>query len=624
MTDRYDQDLLLGYLEGDLDEARRAQVEQMLAEDPQLASLMSGLAGDRATLRGMPAEQVPGDLGFDLVQGLERRMLLDAPEVQPAGPIPIQRGHDLAPPTGGVRWGRVVGLTGMAAALAMAAGLVVYFDAFNPLSRTALDMAAQESATPKAGENLDPQGPAGGVASGDNNNQLELAQPNAANETLAAAQEHDLASDALLAERARQAIRNGGAEGGVAPGGRGHTGSDERLTDLDTVAGPAVVAGPQVALTALAPEQALHIQSDDPVESRQQLLDWCVDNGVPIVEPQLTDADPAGGPTQIALLIEKEQLDKLLLAMNQDLNALHNNQRASVDPAETAYLQQAQPQALAEHTDSAIGDTASEQPPAVVELRVPEDLGDAVQTRLNVANTLLYSNRSELARTAQREAEVMRNQRQPDPGAINADLPDTDGPPAGLAIEEQEADTDDANLADGPGERNEAGDEAVEGQPRRGGIARDGGSRAGGGGQADAGSPAARGGRDDTAGENQSQEGPGDGTPDPQASPDAGPPPMREPGERPEGDDNTDTPPPADPSPAEASGAARQAEPEPERGNWLLAQVPLAPSTPIWTDPPAAQLVPIVIVRRVVDAEAAEAVTPPDTAEVTPAPADDE
>ena len=48
MLDRYDQDLLLDYLEDELDADRRAQLDKMLAEDPQLAGLLHEMALDRA------------------------------------------------------------------------------------------------------------------------------------------------------------------------------------------------------------------------------------------------------------------------------------------------------------------------------------------------------------------------------------------------------------------------------------------------------------------------------------------------------------------------------------------------------------------------------------------------
>ncbi|XAM00724.1 hypothetical protein OT109_04895 [Phycisphaeraceae bacterium D3-23] len=605
MTDRYDQDLLLDYLEGDLDVAARAQVDQMLATDPPLAALMQSLAADRAMMRAIPAEDAPGDLSFDLVQGLERRMLLDAPQVEAGGPIPISRGKGMPPPAGGRRWGRIVGLTGMAAAIAFAAGAVIWFDQFaNPLSQTALEMgqanaptadtmeSGAESEEALARDNAGEALTSGAIAPGARGGGLDTTTPGAARNAL----NEDPAS---LAERARQAMLDGAAadraellEASPAPDTPPGISNDTNPLDL---AQPAAVLA-NVTITAFAPDQALRIESDNQQASMAEVLDWCVRNGVPIVEPQVAyepDAAAPGEP-QIAILIEQAQLDELLTDLNRaTIEQRVNRQRAIVDPADEAYYQQARTAphdagAAADALDDQVGDN-EDASPTIVELRVPEDLGDAVQTRLNVANTLMYSNRAELALAAQRDAEVIRNQQIADES------------PAAMSRRGGGVGGDEG--AQGPGQADDAGGQRSHPFDRnRGGAAR-GGSRAGDvdgpGGAAtetETDQPAER--FADGTDEGVEESADDAATPMPEAQEDA---------------DNTDEPdandleqPGTAPDGGDAMGLDEAEEDTedagpPARGNWLLPQVPLAPSTPIWTDPPTAQLVPIVFVRRMLE-----------------------
>ncbi|MFI4860694.1 MAG: anti-sigma factor family protein [Phycisphaerales bacterium JB063] len=598
MTDRYDQDLLLDYLEGDLDPAARAQVDQMLASDPPLAALMRSLAQDREQLRSIPAEDAPGDLSLDLVQGLERRMLLDAPQVESGGPIPISRGRGMPPPTGGPRWGRILGLTGMAAAIALAAGAVIWFDRFaNPLSQTALEMG-QDSAPAAEAMPTDDDRDTLAMADAGEANASGLAAPGTpgtrSNDLARTARNEDPAS---LAERARQAMLDGAAADRAAELETSPiTSAPNAAPPADAVAlaqSAAMLAN--VTITAFAPNQALRIESDDRQVSQAQVLEWCLRNGVPIVEPQVESVeDPTlDGPTQIALLIEQEQLDALLSDLNRDtLEQRHNRQYATVDPADSSYYQQASTVPDAVDTDGPTTDTptpqAEEVGPQIVELRVPEDLGDAVQTRLNVANTLMYSNRAELALAAQRDAEVMRNQQ-----AVEEETPGMSR--SGGARNEDPA-------ADGPGQ---AGND---GNTRSNPLRRDGSrSRSGGGGSraGDAPDPAAPGSEPDQPAERFADAA---DESDDEASDDSAPP-MREDQEQAGTDEQSesaqehdaDAQPDIDDLALSEAGEGEATDPPPARGNWLLPQVPLAPSTPIWTNPPTAQLVPIVFVRRLID-----------------------
>lgn len=79
MFDKYDQNLLLGYVEGDLSPADAARVEKLLADDPRLRTLLEAMRCDRQALRAMPPEAVPAGLMEQITLRLERRMLLDEP-----------------------------------------------------------------------------------------------------------------------------------------------------------------------------------------------------------------------------------------------------------------------------------------------------------------------------------------------------------------------------------------------------------------------------------------------------------------------------------------------------------------------------------------------------------------
>lgn len=77
MDDRYDPNLILGYVEDELIAADRARVEAMLAEDDALAALVADLRRDRAALRSAPALEPRADLAEGAIAALERQMLFD-------------------------------------------------------------------------------------------------------------------------------------------------------------------------------------------------------------------------------------------------------------------------------------------------------------------------------------------------------------------------------------------------------------------------------------------------------------------------------------------------------------------------------------------------------------------
>lgn len=76
MTDRYDEQKLLDYLEGDLPEAEAHALKLAMLKDAQLRDLVERLQADRAALRAMPMEDPPADLMDRVHEQLERKMLL--------------------------------------------------------------------------------------------------------------------------------------------------------------------------------------------------------------------------------------------------------------------------------------------------------------------------------------------------------------------------------------------------------------------------------------------------------------------------------------------------------------------------------------------------------------------
>ncbi len=77
MRQEYDENLLLGYVEGELTDVERARVEQWIAVDPGLASLLAGMVEDRKALRELSDPPTPDWVLDDIDSGLERSMLLE-------------------------------------------------------------------------------------------------------------------------------------------------------------------------------------------------------------------------------------------------------------------------------------------------------------------------------------------------------------------------------------------------------------------------------------------------------------------------------------------------------------------------------------------------------------------
>ncbi len=77
MTDTYDEQLLLDFVEGELGPEDRARVEKLIARDERLGRLLEDMRRDRDTLRQLPEPPTPTWLMDEALGSLERTMLLE-------------------------------------------------------------------------------------------------------------------------------------------------------------------------------------------------------------------------------------------------------------------------------------------------------------------------------------------------------------------------------------------------------------------------------------------------------------------------------------------------------------------------------------------------------------------
>jgi len=123
MREQYDENLLLDYLEGQLDDDQRAEVEQWLRDDPALADLLSQMAADRESVRSLSEPEPPAWVMEEVDQQLERSMLLDQTFAADDEEQALRR-HAM---------GRWVGYGALAASLLLTGAIVYYsFPGFFP------------------------------------------------------------------------------------------------------------------------------------------------------------------------------------------------------------------------------------------------------------------------------------------------------------------------------------------------------------------------------------------------------------------------------------------------------------------------------------------------------------
>ncbi len=117
MSDRFNQDLILGYVEGELDDAQRASFEATLEKDHELRSLVAQLKLDRERLRSLSQIAAPVGLVDQAIQTHERDQLLGNPET----PEPLP----LIAPASRYKLRRALSYAAVAAVVLISAALVV-------------------------------------------------------------------------------------------------------------------------------------------------------------------------------------------------------------------------------------------------------------------------------------------------------------------------------------------------------------------------------------------------------------------------------------------------------------------------------------------------------------------
>src|SRR5690242_13428145 len=79
---------LAAYIDGQLDPAERAQIEQYLAANPDHQKLLADMTAQRELLRALPRERAPADIYDALQSQLERSVLLD--DSGQSSPTPVR------------------------------------------------------------------------------------------------------------------------------------------------------------------------------------------------------------------------------------------------------------------------------------------------------------------------------------------------------------------------------------------------------------------------------------------------------------------------------------------------------------------------------------------------------
>ena len=137
MTVNYDEELILGYVEGELTTDQETAFRRMLAQDPRLRQLVDGLASDREQLRKLPPDPSPDDLFERVTAVMERDMLLEPTHTQRVAVRSMRSHHNR----------RLLAYGSLAAMLLLSALLVVYTLTDDQLS-SHLALNPQEPAPP--------------------------------------------------------------------------------------------------------------------------------------------------------------------------------------------------------------------------------------------------------------------------------------------------------------------------------------------------------------------------------------------------------------------------------------------------------------------------------------------
>ncbi len=137
MPDNYDENLILGYIEGDLSPQDARAFAETLRQDPALRRLVTQMSQDRAALRDLPEVEPPAGIMERVSEHLERSMLLDSRGNEPPASRPIHTN----------RLGRIVMGIAIAAMLVFAATVVVpiFIETFNVANTTTAPLVVDEA-----------------------------------------------------------------------------------------------------------------------------------------------------------------------------------------------------------------------------------------------------------------------------------------------------------------------------------------------------------------------------------------------------------------------------------------------------------------------------------------------
>ncbi len=143
MDDRYDPNLILAYVEDELDEQQRADFEARFENDTALRDLVEQLAQDRVALRALPRDEPATSPADAAIAVMERDLLLgDTP-----GPEPIVAGT-IGTPERQYTLLRWLTYGSVAAALALTGAVVVMTLTDTPLDDRAEQLAATDPDAP--------------------------------------------------------------------------------------------------------------------------------------------------------------------------------------------------------------------------------------------------------------------------------------------------------------------------------------------------------------------------------------------------------------------------------------------------------------------------------------------
>ncbi len=312
MNDRYDPNLILDYVEGQIDATRRARIESMLAVDASLRELVEQLQADRDALRSLPREVPVVELTEPAMGLLERRLLMgEEPVVAKVGPS----GSSFVVH----RWSRLLVVGSLAAVLMLSGGLLFLSTQGSPLLDRAKRLESARSSALPEGE----AGPWGGA-------DVALAVPAPAPVTAPATVPG--ASQPLMPgapARERFMSRSDAAAADSAESALSDLLADATL-DQDNRATPAVPMSanqplfmdesprasrprsnhwPPALASGASPQ--LVIQSATPLLTRQAVLDWAATNAVAFADAPPPSAGAFNTDSAPALLLKRDGSDEL-------------------------------------------------------------------------------------------------------------------------------------------------------------------------------------------------------------------------------------------------------------------------------------------------------------------------